>query len=350
MAIPAPVYHLYVGIDIAADTFTAAWLPASGTPSGPLTREQTPTGLVALQQRLAATGCPPATTLVVMEATGNYWVAPAVARHAAGYVVSVINPLQAHHFAKAQLRRAKTDNLDAQDLARLAAQLCPAPWTPPPTVYHEVRQRLVARDALLTMRQQARNQRHALLQWPVVVVGVRRHLDELIADFDARLTTLEAEIAAALQESAWAESLACVLSAPGNGLVTAAWLLVGTLNFALATGPAAATAYVGLAPMPRESGRSVRGRPAIGHAGNARLRTALYMATLSAARYNPAIKAFYERLRAVGKPMKVARCAAARKLLHLAWALVTKHQRFDPTKQQQQHASPADPTATQEAA
>lgn len=333
-------YQLYVGVDIAADTFTVAWLSPGGSPTTPLTREQTPAGIAALRQRLADTQRPPAATLVVMEATGNYGVGLAVARHEAGYVVSVINPLQAHHFAKAQLRRAKTDNLDARDLARLAAQLRPAPWTPPPAVYHEVRQRLVARDALVTMRQQARNQRHALLQWPVVVEGVHRHLDELIADLDGRLASLETEIATALRESAWAGSLACLLSAPGIGLITAAWLLVGTLNFALAAPPArgypaAVTAYAGLAPMPRESGRTVRGRPAIGHAGNARLRTALYMATLSAARYNPAIRAFYERLRAVGKPMKVARCAAARKLLHLAWALVTKQQHFDPARQQQ---------------
>ena len=83
------------------------------------------------------------------------------------------------------------------------------------------------------------------------------------------------------------------------------------------------------------------GRPHIGHDGNGRLRTALYLATLSAARHNPAIRAFFQRLRAAGKPMKVARCAAARKLLHLAWALGSKRQRFDPDHKQQQHtASP----------
>ena len=294
-------------------------------------------GFAALQRRLAASGVAPAEVLVVMEATGNYWVAFAVALHEAGYRVSVVNPRQAHHFAKAQLRRAKTDALDAQDLARLAAALQPSPWTPPPAVYHEVRQRLVARDGLLAMRQQARNQRHALLQWPVVVEGVRRQLDELIADLDRRIAGLEAEIAAVPEASDWAESLACVTSAPGIGLITAAWLLVSTLNFTLCSGPEAVTAYVGLAPMPRESGRSVRGRARIGHDGHARLRTALYLATLSAARYNPAIKAFYERLRAAGKPLKVARCAAARKLLHLAWALGTKQQRFDPGHEQQQH-------------
>ena len=322
-------YQLYVGIDVAADAFTAAWLTPGGAPDAAFTGEQTPAGHAALQRRLQAAAVPPAATLVV-EATGNYWVALAVALHEAGYRVSVVNPRQAHHFAKAQLRRAKTDALDARDLARLAAALRPAPWTPPPAVYHEVRQRLVARDGLLAMRTQARHQRHALLQWPVVVEGVRQHLDELIADLDRRIAALEAEVAAVLEGSAWAEALACLTSAPGIGLVTAAWLLVGTLNFALGTGPEALTAYAGLAPMPRESGRSVRGRRSIGHDGNGRLRTALYMATLSAARYNPAIKAFHDRLRAAGKPPKVARCAAARKLLHLAWALGTKQQRFDP--------------------
>ena len=140
-----------------------------------------------------------------------------------------------------------------------------------------------------------------------------------------------------LERSEWAESLACVTSAPGIGLVTAAWLLVGTLNFTRCADPTALTGYVGLAPVPRESGRSLRGRPRIGHDGNTRLRTALYLATLSAARYSPAIKAFYERLRAAGKPLKVARCAAARKLLHQAWARGTKRQRFDPEHEQQHH-------------
>ena len=332
----ASAYQLYVGIDIAADTFTAAWRTRAGKPTLPVTAEQTPAGFAVLQRRLAASGAVPADVLVVMEATGNYWVALAVTLHEADYRVAVVNPRQAHHFAKAQLRRAKTDALDARDLAQLAAALQPAPWTPPPAVYHEVRQRLVARDGLLTMRTQARNQRHALVQWPVVVAAVLQHLDELIADLDRRIAALEAEIAAVLKNGAWAEPLACLTSAPGIGLVTAAWLLVGTLNFALCASPEALTAYAGLAPVPRESGRTIRGRAAIGHDGNSRLRTALYMATLSAARYNPAIKAFYNRLRAAGKPLKVARCAAARKLLHQAWALGVKQRRFDPAYQEHQ--------------
>jgi transposase len=335
---PSPVIpQLFVGVDIAAATVTAAWSRADGTVSTPRTYAQDPHGFAALQTALAATAVPAADTLVVMEATGAYWIALAVTLHAAGYPVSVINPLQAHHFAKAQLRRAKTDALDAQDLSRLAAALRPPVWTPPPAIYHEVRQRLLVRDGLVTMRRQARNQRHALGQWAVVVPGAVAQLTAVIADLDGRITTLGGEIATVLAASDWAESLGYLTSAPGIGLLTAAWLLVSTLNFTLGETPEAVVAYAGLAPVPRQSGASVWGVARIGHGGNERLRTAAYLATLSATRFNPMIRDFYQRLRAAGKPVKVARCAAARKLLHLAWALVTKRQPFDPAR----HVPPA---------
>ena len=139
-------YQLYVGIDVAAESFMAAWLTPDGQPTAPITGEQTTAGFAALVHRLQATGVPSAATLVVLEATSAYWVALAVALHEAGYPVAVVNPRQAHHFFKARLRRAKTDALDARDLARLTAPLRPAPWSPHPAVYHKVRQRLVARD------------------------------------------------------------------------------------------------------------------------------------------------------------------------------------------------------------
>jgi transposase len=84
-----------------------------------------------LQQRLKQHGHLPAQTLVVMEATGTYWMRVARMLHTAGYAVSVINPKQAHHFAQALLKQAKTDAIDAQTLAQLAALLRPAPWQPP---------------------------------------------------------------------------------------------------------------------------------------------------------------------------------------------------------------------------
>jgi transposase len=153
----------------------------------------------------------------------------------------------------------------------------------------------------------------------------------VLTTFATQLAAVEAEIMEVWQQdTAWATAGQRLQSIKGIGWVTAAWTLVSTLNFTTCDTVEALTAYAGLAPMPRQSGTSVWHRPSIGHTGNGRLRTAFYMATLSAAQHNPMIKAFYTRLRAAGKPEKVARCAAARKLLHIAWAVVTKAQWFDP--------------------
>jgi transposase len=242
----------------------------------------------------------------------------------------VVNPTHVHNYAKSLPRRSKTDALDAHLLLHVAIERQPPSWTPPPQVYHELRQRLVARDALLEMRQQARNHRHALAQWPVQIAAVKAQLDAVIADLDTRMGTLEHEIAVVLREHAWAKSATLLQTIHRIGPLTTAWLFVGTLNFRGCATPAAAVGYVGLAPMLRESGSSVRGRPQIGHGGHKRLRTAVYLATFNAVRFNPVIKALYERLRAVGKPPNVARCAAARKLLQIAWAVVTRGVPFDP--------------------
>jgi transposase len=331
MTTPSPPFSLFVGVDIAATSFAASWTTPGHPPVRAVTFAQAVEGYRAFQTRLTTTGIAPAATLIVLEATGSYWVTLAVTLHQAGYAVSVVNPAHAHNFVRSLPRRAKTDALDAQMLAQFAAERVPPRWTPPPQVYHELRQRLVARDGLLTMRQQARNQRHALLQWPVVIEAVREQLDQVIAELDTHLSALEREITQVLEQGAWAESASLLSSITGIGKVTTAWLLVGTLNFTACHSAEAAAAYAGLVPLARESGSSVRGRARIGHGGHARLRTALYLATLTAARFHPQIKAYYERLRAAGKPAKVARCAAARKLLHLAWAVVEKGQRYDPT-------------------
>lgn len=103
--------------------------------------------------------------------------------------------------------------------------------------------------------------------------------------------------------------------------LAATWLLVSTLNFAACPSPEAAVANAGLTQHSYEPDSSVRGRPRIGHIGHRRLRAALHLTTLSAAQYNPVIKTYYERMRAKGKPPQMARCAAARRLLQIAWAV-----------------------------
>lgn len=339
---PTAVYHLFVGADIAARSFTAAWGRADQPLARPVRYEQTPDGFAAFQQALAATGVPPAQTLVVMEATSTYWMQLASALHTAGYAVSVVNPKQAHDFAKAVLQHAKTDPLDAKMLAQLGAKLTPARWTPPPAIYQQLQQRLAWRDSLIHLRTQVQNQHHALLHEQVVVDAVAHRQQALIADLTAQIKAVEAELAAVIAtDDAWAASIVRLQSIPGVGLVTAAWLVVATANFTACASVEAATAYMGLAPHPWQSGSSVRGKPHIGHSGNARVRQALYMAAVSAVRCNPILRTFYARLKAAGKASKVALCAVARKLLHLAWALIAKQQNFDPAYGHPQAAAAA---------
>jgi transposase len=328
---PEPTYELFVGIDIAATTAAVSTQRPGAKASRSFTVDQTPESYSRLVNKLQAAGYVPSCILVVMEATGSYWMSLATRFVREGFRVSVINPAQAHHFAKALLKRAKTDAIDAQTLAQLAMVLQPEPWIPPPPIYYELQQRLAQRDDLLNLRQQVRNQLHALEQHPVVMTQVSTRMKDLLATLQSQIDEVEAEIAAALnQDSAWATAAERLQSIKGVGWVTAAWTLVTTLNFTTCDTVDSLTAYAGLAPMPRQSGSSIWHRPSIGHSGNGRLRTAFYMATLTAARFNPVIKRFYNRLREAGKPEKVARCAAARKLLHIAWAVVKKNQPFDP--------------------
>jgi transposase len=328
---PEPTYELFVGIDIAATTAAVSTQRPGAKASRSFTVDQTPESYSRLVNKLQAAGYMPSCILVVMEATGSYWMSLATRLVREGFRVSVINPAQAHHFAKALLKRAKTDAIDAQTLAQLAMVLQPEPWIPPPPIYYELQQRLAQRDDLLNLRQQVRNQLHALEQHPVIMTQVSIRMKDLLATLQSQIDEVEAEIAAALnQDSAWATAAERLQSIKGVGWVTAAWTLVTTLNFTTCDTVDSLTAYAGLAPMPRQSGSSIWHRPSIGHSGNGRLSTAFYMATLTAARFNPVIKRFYNRLREAGKPEKVARCAAARKLLHIAWAVVKKNQPFDP--------------------
>ena len=130
---------------------------------------------------------------------------------------------------------------------------------------------------------------------------------------------------------AWAAAARRLLTIPGVGVITAAWILVATQCFAYCDTPEQAAAFAGLVPYRRESGTSRRSFRPVGRGGHAALRKTLYMETLSAAHRNPCIKPLYDRLLARGKPNRVARVASARKLLLIAWAVVVKERDFDPS-------------------
>ena len=343
---PRRRYKLGVGIDIAARTFTAATCELDETPSKAHNFTQTPEDFIRLEKHLLAAGLLPTDMLVVMEATGTYWIELAIFLDSRGFPLSVINPATARDFAKSLLIKLKNDRIDAQMLARLAITHKPALWTPPPLIYRELTQRLAQRNDLVAMRTSLTNQLHALSVCPSVPSVVSR-FDLLVHTIDLQLKELEVEIKTALNlEEEWAASVARLQTIPGVGPLTALWLVVLTLNFTLCTKAESLVQFAGLAPIERRSGTSVRGRPMIGHGGHGPLRSLVYMAAGSAIRFNPLIKAYYEELRLTkGKPYKVARCAAARKLLHIAFAVATHSEPFEAAYALRNRAARLEPKA-----
>jgi transposase len=325
------MYHLYVGIDIAAQTATVAWqAQAAGLSPSIIQIQQSQADYRHLIQRLKALARPQQ-TLVVMEATSTYWLALAWCLLEADFVVSVVNPSQPKHFARMQLRRAKTDALDAQLLLQFAQMTHPEPWTPPPPICEQLQQRLAYRDDLLHIRTQQGNRLHALQHNPHADHSLVQRLEQHLTFLQADIAALTAEIEHLLHSHhAWTDATQRLLTIPGIGPISAAWLLVATHCFARCDSPAQAAAFAGLAPHPRDSGTSKRGKRTVGGAGHAQLRRVLYMASAPASRFNPVLKPFYQRLLDKGKPKKVARCAVARKLIHIAWAVVVKQRDFDP--------------------
>jgi transposase len=322
---------LVVGIDIAAQTIAAAWGSEVRQIGAAQTFSQTRSGHQQLVRALKATGCAPEKALVVLEATGTYWMRVAVALHRAGYPVSVINPRQAHHFAEALLKQAKTDAIDARTLAHLALVLPVKRWQPPGEAWEALYQRLAEHDSLTDTRQRVSNQLHALRQRAHVDPAVEARQQQLIEVLDDQLKAVKQEIEGWLKQSEWAQLAQRLQAIPGIGVLSAAWLLVVTNGFTTCDHAEQLASYLGLVPHPQQSGTSRRGYRPVGSSGHARARRVLYQASFSAVRFNPAVRVFYQRLIRQGKQVKVARCAAARKLVHIAFAVATKDQPYDPT-------------------
>lgn len=321
--------QLTVGIDIAANTFHAAWGTQADTITQAVEYEQTQIDFKRLIGKLKATGYCPVQIVIVIEATGTYWMRLATTLYQDGFQVCVINPRQAYHFAQATLQQAKTDALDARLLAKLGLSMTLKVWQAPSEAWEALYQRLVERDNLVEIRQMLRNQLHALGQRTQIDPAVAARKQTLIDALDAQVKTIDQELKAYLQQSEWATMAECLLSIKGIGWLSAAWLLVITNGFSTCEDAEQLASYLGVVPHPHQSGASRRGHKSTSCSGHTRARRVLYQAAVSAASFNPIVQAFYDRLRANGKPVKVARMAATRKLVHLAFAIATKEQLFD---------------------
>jgi transposase len=306
---------VFVGIDVAKATLDVAVHPTAER----WTIAHTEGEVAGLVRRL--TGLPPA--LVVLEATGGLEVPLAGALVTAGLPVAVVNPRQVRDFAKATGTLAKTDALDAAVLAHFAAAVRPTP-RPLPDAATQTLAALVTRRRQLVEMLTAERNRLGSASRPLRV-EIQAHITWL----QRRLGRLDTDLHQAIRTSpVWRVQDDLLQSVPGVGPVLAVTLLaslpeLGTLN------RKAIAALVGVAPLNRDSG-TLRGRRMV-WGGRAAVRAVLYMGTLVAVRHNPVLRAFYQRLRAVGKLPKVALTACMRKLLTILNAMLKHQTRWNPS-------------------
>jgi transposase len=253
--------------------------------------------------------------LIVLEATGGWERAVLTALQAAGLPVVVVNPRQVRDFAKASGQLAKTDRLDARVLAHFAAAIKP-PLRPIKSQDDQELDALAGRRAqLIEILTQEKNRRAA-----AATATVREQISDHIDWLEDQIAALDQQLKALVASSAaWQSKAEIMLSVPGVGPVVCYSIIadlpeLGTLN------RQQISKLVGVAPLNRDSGK-YRGCRHI-YGGRARLRSALYMAALTATRHNPVIKEFYQRLCAKQKPFKVALIACIRKLLTILNVMV----------------------------
>jgi len=307
---------VFVGIDVSKDRLDVHLLPSGEAFAVARNGE----GLDQLIARLAEI----APALIVLEATGGFERTVAAALAGAGLPLAVVNPRQIRNFARAIGRLAKTDRLDAEAIALFAERIRPEP-RPMADADAQALAELVARRRqliqMITMeanrRRQARSKR------------VRRTIEATLKTLEAQLAELDRDIGNTVKASpVWRATEDLLTSVPGVGDVTARTLIallpeLGRLD------RRRISALVGVAPFNRDSGK-MRGHRAIA-GGRAAVRRVLYMATLSAIRWNPILRDHYRQLVARGKAKKVALVACMRRLIGILNAILRDQKAWNPT-------------------
>ena len=260
-----------------------------------------------------------------MEATGRYGEALAMYLYAKGHTVSIINPAMIYHYALSELRRNKTDRLDAEVIARYCAKQTPRAWQPTTPEVLKLREMVKYVETLQQQRTQVLNRKSAAPPLP----EIRQALDE-------QLKFLEGQIEQFLKAIHEHVDLHPDLRKQRDLLITIKGIGEKTANEIISYNPMAFdsarafAAYAGLSPQIGDSGTSVHRKTRLSKIGDANLRHALYMPAMAARRYNEVIKPFCDRLAKHGKSKMVVLGAAMRKLLCLAYGVLKSGVPFDP--------------------
>jgi transposase len=296
-----------VGIDVAKDKLDVALRPSGEH----FIVARSVAGVEELVGRLRKLN----TSVIGLEATGGYETIVAASLSAAGLPVVIVNPAQVRAFAKALGRRAKTDPIDAGVIAHFVEATKPAVRPLPDDATRQLSDLVGRRSQILAMMvaEQQRKMRNPTKR-------LLASIERLLKALQKELSDLDAQIRETVRSSpVWREKEELLQSVPGVGPVIASRLIAEMPELGMLSRREVA-ALAGLAPWTRESGKW-KGQSFIG-GGRAGVRSALFMGAMVAMKHNPALKAFYERLIAVGKLKMIALVAVARKLLTILNAIL----------------------------
>jgi len=336
---------MFVGIDVSKAKLDVALLPIQEARKGPhKVVDNSPTGHQQLlswlrSHALARTaGAAEASSLdssvslhslihVCMEATGTYADAIATTLFEAGCTVSLVNPSQVHAFGQSQLKRTKTDKVDAALIARFCSLNRPPAWKAPAPEVRELQALARRLEALQEMKQMEANRLAAGVSCGIVRASLLDHIAYLENQIDDAQRQIKRHVK---EHPALQEQAQLLESIPGIALTTASVLLAEWGDIHQYRGAKQLAAHAGLVPRIRESGSSVRGKPQLCKIGSSRLRKCLYFPAITALKYNPHIRALGERLKARGKSPMLIIGAAMRKLLIIAYGVLKSGIPFDP--------------------
>lgn len=307
---------VYAGIDVSKEKLDVHIRPAGKA----FSVAYTAAGLRKVLKEVRRAGV----SLAVMEATGKFEERAAEALEEAGMLVAVVNPGRIRDFARASGRMAKTDSIDAGVIAHYAETMEPRPRTPPTEAQKETGAMMDRRRELVEMIATEKNRLHSV-RVRAVRERVTKHLRWLEKDLEDLEKEIEGAVAADPEAQAKKELLKTV---PGVGEVTANTLITGLPELGQA-GKKEIASLAGLAPFNRDSGL-MRGKRTT-YGGRGAIRSALYMAALTAVRRQNELGAYYRRLVEAGKPKKVALIAAARKLLVMLNAVLIRKTAWQPS-------------------
>lgn len=329
---------LYVGIDIAKDSFTVAyWSGEAAIYLGQCANDASGFAHLGCQIEEMRQAQGASEIQLVVEPTGGYELALVGWAYGQGWLVSLPNPKQVRRWAEGRGRRAKTDKQDACLLAEYGGKEKPSPQDRLPEAVRELDALLRRRDDVEKLLRSERNRSHALTHQPNIPSTVSDSVKRIIAALEAELEALEQAIQALLQQYPDLKRQVHQLrTIPGVGPKNVLPLLVLLYRWqALTRGQGTSKglcAFLGLDPQPYTSGKSVWERPTISRMGDRVGRRLLYLGALGGVRGHNPLRDFYLQLVSRGKAPKLALIAAARKILVWAWAIFRHNEPFDASR------------------